>query len=106
MQEIGGSVQGIDDPDGVTVSRAAAFLGQKGVAGIVLADELDDLGLGRMIDLADEIVASFRGNGQGFEAVEAADDDFAGRAGGTDGNIEKGMHGKIGSRSYQPIVSD
>ena len=52
-----------------------------------------------MIDFADEIVAPLGGDRQGFEAVEAADDDFAGGAGGPDGNIEERMHSKISSRS-------
>jgi hypothetical protein len=60
-----------------------------------------------MIDFADEVVAPFRGNRQGFEAVETADDDFASGAGGADGDIEKRMHGKMSSaETYQPIVAD
>ena len=55
-----------------------------------------------MIDFADEVVAPFRGNRQGFEAVETADDDFAGGAGGADGDIEKRMHGKISSFARNP----
>jgi hypothetical protein len=69
------------------------------MARIVLPDELDDLGLGRMIDFADEIVAPLGCDRQGLEAIEAADDDFAGGSGGPNGNIEERMHGKISSRS-------
>ena len=97
MEEIRRAIQRIDDPDGVALARTPAFLGQEGVAGVVLADELDDLGLSRMIDFADEVVAPFRGNREGFEAVETADDDFAGGAGGADSDIEKRMHGKMSS---------
>src|SRR4051812_2966821 len=107
MQEIGRAIEGIDDPDGVTLAGAAAFLSQKGVVRIALADDLDDLSLSRMIDFADEVVAPFRGNRQGFEAVETADDDFASRAGGADGDIEERVHGKMSSaENYQRIVAD
>lgn len=107
VQEVRGPVERVDDPDGVTFARPAAFLGQKGMTGVVLADDLDDLGLGRMIDFAYEVVASFRGDRQGFEAVETADDDFAGGAGGADGDIEKRVHGKMSSaETYQRIVAD
>ena len=97
MQKIGGAIERIDDPDCVAVAAAPAFLRQKGVARVVLADDLDDLGLSRMIDFADEVVASLGCDRQGFEAIEAADDDFAGGAGGPDGNIEERMHDKMGS---------
>ena len=50
--------------------------------------------LGRMIDFADEVVAALRGDGQGLEAIQAADDDLAGAPGGADGDIEKRVHGK------------
>ena len=107
MQEIRGAIQRIDDPDGVALAGAPAFLGQEGVARVVFADELDDLGLSRMIDFTDEVVAPFRGNRKGFEAVETADDDFASGASGADGDIEKRMHGKMSSaETYQPIVAD
>ena len=107
MEEIRRAVQRIDDPDGIALARTSTFLGKEGVAGVVLADELDDLGLSRMIDFADEVVSPFRGNRQGFEAVETADDDFASRAGGADGDIEERVHGKMSSaENYQRIVAD
>ena len=99
MQEVRGAVERIDDPDGIAVSRAPALLSQESMARIVLPDELDDLGLGRMIDFADEVVAPLGCDRQGLEAIEAADDDFAGGAGGPDGNIYERMHSKISSRS-------
>ena len=107
MQEVRRAVERIDDPEGVALARTPAFLGQEGMVGVALADDLDDLGLSRMIDFADEVVAPFRGNRQGFEAVETADDDFAGGPGGPDGDIEKRLHGKMSSaKTYQPIVAD
>jgi hypothetical protein len=105
MQEVRRAIERIDDPDGIAVSRAPALLSQESMAWIVLADQLDDLGLGRMIDFADEIVASLGCDRQGFEAIEAADDDFAGGAGGTYGNIEERMHSKISSRSVSACAN-
>ena len=50
VQEIGGAVERIDDPDEFAVCTAAvalaAFLGENRVIGIVLANGLDDVPLG------------------------------------------------------------
>ena len=99
MQEVRRAIQWVYDPHRIVVPGAPALLSQEGMARVVFPDQLDDLGLGRMIDLADEVVASFGCDRQGFEAIEAADDDFAGGAGGPNGNIEERMHSKISSRS-------
>ena len=89
------------------VSLAAVTYLDRVCISILAPQIMHDLGLSRMIDFADEVVAPFRGNRQGFEAVETADDDFAGGAGGADGDIEKRMHGKMSSaETYQPIVAD
>ena len=71
----------------------AAFLGEDGVVGIVLVDDVDDLALGGAVDLADKVVAALGGDREALEPVEAADDDFAGAARGAHGDIEKRMHG-------------
>ena len=105
MQEVRRTIEWIDDPDGIAVSHAPALFGQESMAWIVLADELDDLGLGRMIDFADEVVAPLGCDRQGLEAIEAADDDFAGGPGGPDGNIEERMHNKISSRSVSAAAN-
>ena len=71
----------------------AAFLGEERVLGIVAADDADDLLLGRMVDLGDEVVAALGRDGERLQAVQAADDDFAGAAGGAHGDVEKRLHG-------------
>ena len=81
----------------------AALLGEKGVLRVMAADGGDDLVLGRVIDLGDEVVASLGGHREGFQAVEAADDDFAGAARGAHGNIEKRLHGNLSS--YHPSAA-
>ena len=75
------------------LAAAAALLGEHRVVGIVPADDADDLLLGVAVDLADEVVAPLGGDGERFQPVEAADDDFAGTARGADCDIEKRMHG-------------
>ena len=61
MQEIGRAVQRIDDPDRLVRAARAALLGEKGVLRVVAADGGDDLVLGRVIDLGDEVVAALGG---------------------------------------------
>ena len=105
MQEVRRAIERVDDPDGIAVSGAPALLSQEGMARVVFPDQLDDLGLGRMIDFADEVVSALRGDRQGFEAIETADNDFAGGTGGPDGNIEERMHSKISSRSVSACAN-
>ena len=94
MQEIRRPIQGIDDPDRLVVPCLPAFLRQEGVMGIMFADDGDDLRLRLRIDLADEVVAAFGRDRKGLQAVQTADNDFAGAARGADGDIEKRVHGK------------
>ena len=93
VQKVGRAVERIDDPHGVVLAAAAAFLGEEGVLRVVAADDGDDLRLGGAVDLGDEVVAPLGGDGERLEAVQAADDDFAGAARGAHGNIEKRLHG-------------
>ena len=59
-----------------------------------MADRLDDLALGRAVDLGDEIVPALGGDLQAFQAVETADNDFAGAPSGFYGYVEKWLlHG-------------
>jgi len=84
---------GIDDPDGLVFAGLAALFRQKSVVRIMLADDPDDLRLRLRIDLADEVVATLGRDGEGLEAVQATNNDFAGAAGGAYGDIEKRVHG-------------
>src|SRR6185312_10744104 len=93
VQEVGGAVERIDDPDRIVVPAAATLLGKDRMVRIVAADDADDLLLGGTVDLTDEIVTPFRGDREGLQPVEAADDDFAGAARGADCDIEKRVHG-------------
>jgi len=64
VQKVGGTVERIDDPHGLVLAAAAAFLGEEGVLRIVAADDGDDLRLGRVVDLGDEVVAALGGDGE------------------------------------------
>ena len=97
MQEVGGAVERIDDPDRVVLAAAAALLGEDRVLGIVLVDDVDDLALGGAIDLADVVVAALGGDLQALEPHQAAHDDLAGAARGAHGNVEQWMHGRLHS---------
>ena len=93
----------LDASDGIMVARgdlavevgnAAVPALQKRMIRMGLANARDDFPLSRLIHLGHEVIASLGGNGQGVRPVQAANDDFAGTAGGTNGNIEKWLHGK------------
>jgi hypothetical protein len=59
VDEVGGAVERIDDPDIVAVlgaARRARFLGEDAVPGIGAEQHVDDRGLGGVVDLGDEIV--------------------------------------------------
>ena len=61
-----------------------------------MADGVDDLALGGAVDLGDEIVAPLGCDLEAFQAVETADDDFAGAPGGFYGYVEKWLlHGEL-----------
>ncbi len=92
MQEIGGAVERIDDPDEFAVAAAAAFLGEEGVLRVAAANGGDDVGLGLAVDVGDEIVAALAVDFQGIEAREAAYDQIAGAPRGAHADIEQWLH--------------
>ena len=49
---------------------------------------IHDRALGGLVHLGDEIVVPLGGNLQAFDAVQTADDDFAGFSRGFDGDVE------------------
>jgi hypothetical protein len=94
VQKVRRPVERIDDPHGIVVPAGTAFFRQKGVIRVVLADDRDDLRLRLGIDLGYEVVPALGRDREGFEAIEVADDDFAGPPRGPNGDIEKRMHYK------------
>ena len=65
MQEVGGAIQRVDDPDELAVLRAmlaAGFFGQDGVTGVGGEQDLDDRGLSRLVDLGHKVVGPLGGD--------------------------------------------
>jgi hypothetical protein len=93
VQKVSGAVQGINDPHRVVVTALAALFGQERVLRVMTAYGCDDLLFRGLVNLGDEVIAPLGGDREGLQAIEAADDDFAGAARGAHGNIEKRLHG-------------
>jgi hypothetical protein len=94
VDEVGGAVERIDDPDVVGTLPAvdlARFLGPDRVVGVGGQQRLDDSGLARMVHLGHEIVDLLLGDPDGFDVERGPVDDRAGSAGGLDGHVEHGM---------------
>jgi len=72
VQEVGRAIQRIDDPQRLMLAAAAAFFGEKRMLRIESADAADDLLLGRVVDLGDEVVAPLGGDGQRLQAVSGS----------------------------------
>lgn len=63
------------------------------MAGIDLAQRLDDGGLGGTVDLGDEVVLLLDADSDLAEIEAGAADNAAGAAGGLYGRVEHGVHG-------------
>src|SRR5690606_34224801 len=86
----------IDDPDDVGVAAGlAALLGQEAMAGIGVAQRLDDGGLGRVVDAGDVDVVALDAGLHALVAREGAHDDVAGAARGFDRGVEVRVHGNL-----------
>ena len=63
---------------------------------VVLANDLHDLEFSLRVDLGHEIVVSLLSHVEAMQAIQTADDDLAGAAGRTNGDIEHWLHGDLG----------
>ncbi len=108
VEEVGRSVQGIHDPAVLAPSlrriRKPAFLREDGVIRVGGADHLDNGGLCGPVDLAHEIVGCLFLNPDPVEPVGLAADDLAGPAGGPDGDLDDGLHGRGAGRRWGIIA--
>ena len=96
VEEVGRSIQRIDDPEvlGVDVLVAAcSFLGEDRMGWISRMQSLDDRAFGLAIHFADEILGTFRRDRQQIKIARAAIDDVAGAAGSLHRDREHWMHG-------------
>jgi hypothetical protein len=88
VQEVGGAVERIDDPDRIRVAARARLLGEDGVVRVVLVDRLYDFPFRRPVRFADVIVAAFLLHGQAVELDEVPHQRVAGAPRGHHGHIQ------------------
>ena len=94
MDEVGGAVQRINDPDVVRMLgavRVAGFLGQDAVAGVGRQKRLDDGLLCGVIHLGHEVVHLLLRNTHRLHVECGAVDDGASGACGLDGHVKHGV---------------
>ena len=92
VQEVSGAIERVDDPGDVIESLTSidlrAFLAQKAVRGVALADGIDDQRFGFAVNLGDEIIALFLLNFEFVDAIKVAHDVVASEASGGNAGIE------------------
>jgi len=94
VQEVGGAVQRVDDPDELAVLRAvhaAGLFGQDAVARVGAEQDLDDRGFRRVVDLAREVVRPLVRDLQDVQVLRTPVDDRPGSTSGLDGDVEHGV---------------
>ncbi|MND96397.1 hypothetical protein D3C80_886900 [compost metagenome] len=99
-QEVGGTVQWVDDPQVVLAFFAATgvqagFFAVDGVVRVGLAQGIDDALLCGAIDFRDVILGVFFINLDGIQALDGAENQFTGAAGGAQRDIQHGLHGRF-----------
>jgi hypothetical protein len=99
-QEVGGAVQRIDDPQVVFAFDAGAgvqagFFTLDRVIRVGLAQCVDDFLFGGAIDLGYVILGVFFVDLDGIQALDGAEDQFTGAAGGAQRDIQHGLHGCV-----------
>ncbi|TXT39362.1 MAG: Uncharacterized protein FD135_2215 [Comamonadaceae bacterium] len=94
VDEVGGAIQRVNDPDIVRVLRpvlTARFFGPDGMAGIGSQQGFNDDLLGGLVDFGDKVIDLFLRHTDGFHIKCGAVDDGTGSAGGLHGHIDHGV---------------
>ncbi|MNE10063.1 hypothetical protein D3C80_1027620 [compost metagenome] len=99
-QEVGGAVQRIDDPQVLFAFDAGAgvhagLFTQDRVIRVRLAQGVDDFLFGGAIHLGYVILGVFFVDLDGIQALDGAEDQFTGAAGGAQRDIQHGLHGCV-----------
>jgi hypothetical protein len=98
-QEVGGAVQWVDDPQVIFAFAAArvqaGFLAKDAVGRIRLAQGIDDFLLGRAVDFGHVVLGFFLIDLDGIQALDGAENQFTGAAGGAQRDIQHGLHGRF-----------
>ncbi|MNE09261.1 hypothetical protein D3C80_1019330 [compost metagenome] len=99
VDEVGGAVQRIDDPQVVgAVAGAldqAAFLGEDAVVRVGLLQHIDDRLLGGAVNLGHVVLGVLLVDRDCIQAFDRAEDEFAGTAGRAQRDIQHGLHGRV-----------
>ncbi|RMQ69081.1 hypothetical protein ALP98_05473 [Pseudomonas viridiflava] len=97
--EVGSAVQRVDDPQVVGAFAAAfvqaAFFAKDAVSRVGLAQSGNDALFGGAVDLCDVVLGFFFVNLDGIQALDGAENQFAGAAGGAQRDIQHGLHGQF-----------
>jgi hypothetical protein len=72
---------------------AAAFLGEDCVLGVMVANHLDDRGLGHSVDAAHVLVAALLDDLERFELIDLARNQVARASGRAHCDVEHAVHG-------------
>ncbi|MNV28253.1 hypothetical protein D3C71_1194380 [compost metagenome] len=94
MDEVGGAVQRVDDPDKFRILGAvfaARLFGQDAVAGVGRQQRLDDDFFGRVVHFGHKVVDLLLRDPHRFHVKGRAVDDGAGGACGLDGHVKHGV---------------
>jgi len=98
-QEVGGAIQWVDDPQVVFAFAAAfvqaGFFAENAVGRVGLAQGVDDFLFGGAIHLGYIILGVFFVDLDGIQALDGAEDQFTGAAGGAQRDIQHGLHGCV-----------
>ena len=95
VQEVGGAVERIDDPDVLGVGIVAfgrALFREDRMVRVGVEQRVDDRAFRRAVDLAHEVLRPLRRDGQPVEVAGAAADHVAGTARGFHRDGERGVH--------------
>ncbi len=96
-QEVGGAIEWVDDPQVffafAAASVEAGFFAADGVSRIRFAQSVDDFLLGGTINLGHIVLGVFFVDLDGIQALDGAENQFTGGAGGAQRDIQHGLHG-------------
>ena len=93
VQEIGGTIQRVNNPLVFIAFLETAFLGEYAVTGKGLAQNINNFLLGLPVNFGDKIITVFCMDGKRIQFAEIADDDVTGATCCTYRNIKRGING-------------
>ena len=98
MEEVGGAVEGIDDPavGGILAFQRAALLGEESVGRAGLPQFGDEGLVGAVVGGGDEIARALHGDLEVLDLAEVAGEAAAGLEHGGNHHVEKGRAGHCG----------